>query len=100
MTTRNKQDGGSAFPVWDSTAMHRIGMAASQDIEDTSERDREYIRVTAQAAQGMTLRDHFAGLAMQAYLSGQDRDEFGYGDWAEAAFDMADAMIKAREGKS
>jgi hypothetical protein len=84
MTTRNKQDGGSAFPVWDSNSMHRIGMAASQDIEDASEREREYIRATAEAAQGMTLRDHFAGLAMQAYLSGQDRDEFGYGDWAEA----------------
>ncbi|MFA9287691.1 hypothetical protein ACCQ08_23120 [Comamonas sp. SY3] len=100
MTTRNKQDGGSAFPVWDSTAMHRIGMAASQDIEDSAERDREYIRATAQAAQGMTLRDHFAGLAMQAYLSGHDRGEFSYEEWAKASYEMADALIKVREAKS
>ena len=104
MTTRNKHDGGCAFPVWDATAMHRIGVAASQDIADSAERDREYIRATAQAAQGMTLRDHFAGLALQAQLTAFWALETHHG-WsddaiAREAYSMADAMIKAREAKS
>ena len=48
---------------------------------------------------GMTLRDHFAGLAMQAYLSGHDRAEFSYDEWAKASYEMADGMLKAREAK-
>ena len=53
-------------------------------------------RVPAEASGGMTLRDYFAAKAMQAYLSGEDRDEFGYGEWATASYSMADAMLKAR----
>ena len=49
-------------------------------------------------AEGMSLRDYFAAKAMQAYLSGNDRDEFGYGQWAKASYAMADAMIRARGG--
>jgi hypothetical protein len=48
----------------------------------------------------MTFRDHLAGLAMQAYLSGHDREEFSYDEWAKASYEMADAMIKVREAKS
>ena len=48
---------------------------------------------------GMFLRDHFAGLAMQAYLSNTDRGDFSYDEWAEASYEMADAMLKAREAK-
>jgi hypothetical protein len=44
--------------------------------------------------QGMTLRDHFAGLAMQAFIvSGRFQ---GYEDCAGDACRMADAMLKAR----
>lgn len=96
MTTRNKQDGGSAFPVWDSTAMHRIGMAASQDIEDSAERDREYIRATAQAAEGMTLRDYFAATAVQGMCAHPDTWGMGTDGLALKAYQLADAMLKAR----
>ena len=48
---------------------------------------------------GTSLRDHFAGLAMQAYLSNTDRGDFSYDEWAGASYEMADAMIRAREAK-
>jgi hypothetical protein len=42
---------------------------------------------------GMTLRDHFAGLAMQGILY-EDLDP---PETAKHAYEMADAMLKARE---
>jgi hypothetical protein len=43
---------------------------------------------------GMTLRDYFAAKAMQAIVS---RKDFEFDDTAwENAYDIADAMIKAR----
>ena len=69
-----KNNGGPAFPV------------AFPD----SDRDNHYV------AYGMTLRDHFAGLAMQAELiSGVCLDEFP--EHASRAYKMADEMLKARE---
>jgi hypothetical protein len=49
--------------------------------------------------QGMTLRDYFAAKAMQAAITGcATRAEVGlYSDWAGFAYEMADAMLKARE---
>ena len=54
---------------------------------------------------GMTLRDYFAAAALQGNLAGQSID-VGYYDgedaWNKAANDayaVADAMLKAREGK-
>ena len=44
---------------------------------------------------GMTLRDYFAAKAMQALISRKDF-EFEDSAW-ENAYDMADAMLKARE---
>ena len=49
-------------------------------------------------ARDMTLRDHFAGLAMQAILSnpeyiGEDAA------LADQSYNVADAMLKAREAK-
>ena len=46
-------------------------------------------------SEGMTLRDYFAARAMQGLMSG------GTGGWAlellaETAYEMADAMLKAR----
>jgi hypothetical protein len=42
---------------------------------------------------GMTLRDHFAGLAMQQFCNIVD----DYDSAAEWAYKQADAMLKARE---
>lgn len=44
---------------------------------------------------GMTLRDYFAAKAMQALISREDF-EFEDDTW-EKAYDVADAMMKARE---
>ena len=68
MTAKN--DGGPAFPHGDPT----------HGGED-----------------GMTLRDYFAGRAMQSYLLDKDRDSFTFEQWAQASYEMADAMLKARE---
>lgn len=55
---------------------------------------------------GMSLRDWFAGMAMQGILSAADSDEFEYYDpamehakWVPVtAYSIADAMIAARKG--
>ena len=46
---------------------------------------------------GMTLRDYFAAKAMQGFLAA----EYAYrpDGWAKEAYEMADAMLKAREVK-
>jgi len=57
--------------------------------------------------EGMTLRDHFAGLALTGLLAGLDRDARRFmerqaepaGAMAKACYAMADAMIKAREAE-
>ena len=46
---------------------------------------------------GMTLRDYFAAKAMQSYLLDKDRDSFTFEQWAQASYEMADAMLKARK---
>ena len=45
---------------------------------------------------GMTLRDYLAAKAMQSYLLDKDRDSFTFEQWAQASYEMADAMLKAR----
>lgn len=47
-------------------------------------------------AHGMTLRDWFAGKAMQAYLTAPDTG-WEFDEVARAAYKMADAMLKARK---
>ena len=45
--------------------------------------------------EGMTLRDYFAAKAMQAWISrGDDSGENGLAKWS---YEMADAMLKARQ---
>lgn len=47
---------------------------------------------------GISLRDHFAGLAMQADATSQDAsEEFSFDERAEWAYQQADAMLRARE---
>ena len=53
---------------------------------------------------GMTLRDHFAGLAMQGEIAGLNINlhDYAYAELlpkAEAAYRMADAMLEARKVK-
>lgn len=46
-------------------------------------------------SKGMTLRDYFAAKAMQNYIC----DDYTPDAIAKAAYEMADAMLKARETK-
>jgi hypothetical protein len=46
-------------------------------------------------AKGMTLRDYFAAKAMQGFLTG-DYDLYAH-EVVQRAYEMADAMMKARE---
>ena len=66
-------DGGPAYPVtqWNNDSASREIMG------------------------GMSLRDHFAGLAMQGMIAcGEEYDNAELGRFA---YDIADAMIRARE---
>lgn len=96
------QNGGPAFPVADHHLVHRIGAEAVEGITDTAERDRVYIAATAQAGQGMTLRDYFAAKAMQGFCANQSTTDGagGYKEVATFAYSMADAMLAAREVQS
>jgi len=70
-----KETGGPAFPT-----------------SDWDENDRAY------KMHGMTLRDYFAVKAMQALLSDLSwREDMNAQKTAYAAYDLADAMLKARE---
>ena len=44
----------------------------------------------------MTLRDHFAGLAMQGLLSADLENRLGEEDCAKFSYEQADAMLKER----
>lgn len=51
---------------------------------------------------GMTLRDHFAGLAMQGLMSMEDKGEYNTIDdaWSkisEYSYKISDAMLKQRD---
>ena len=52
---------------------------------------------TEHCREGMTLRDYFAAKAMQALLTRETRISEDAMLYAGAAYDVADAMMKARE---
>jgi len=95
-------DGGSAFPMQDAHAIHAYALGAVQHLTETDERDRIYTAARAAAVGGMSLRDHFAGLAMQAAISGHiahyghDSNHWSVEAIASHAYEQADAMLKAR----
>ena len=64
--------------------------------EDTTPIDPTWMAKTGGFARDMTLRDHFAAKAMQALLG---YEESTLQNDAEVAYQMADAMLKARDGK-
>lgn len=66
---------------------------------DTTPIDPTWMSKTGGFAKDMTLRDHFAGLAMQGLLAAQLSHKSSSNGMAEVAYVMADAMLAAREGK-
>jgi hypothetical protein len=48
-------------------------------------------------ASSITLRDHFAGLAMQAFCSTEGAEKELPDDLAAAAYEQADSMLRARD---
>jgi hypothetical protein len=54
-----------------------------------------YIK-TGGFARDMTLRDHFAGLAMQSLIVVYTDDKHIVGEYTERAYLIADAMLKER----
>ena len=95
---KNINTGGSAFPMPEKEAV-----AYAKAIEDLSNPALDVAEVIfysnlANALQGMTLRDYFAAKAMQGLVAGAAHDEpinlHGAAEWS---YNMADAMLKARE---
>lgn len=77
----SKQDtGGPAFPV-----------------PLTDAQEAAWNEAKLPSANGMTLRDYFAAEAMQALLVDAECGPNSVKDFAESAYIMADAMLKARE---
>jgi hypothetical protein len=63
--------------------------------EDKTTIDPTWMQETGGYAKDITLRDHFAGLAMQAIRI--SKPNTAYIDISNAAYVMADEMLKARE---
>lgn len=98
------KDGGPAFPMQDPQAIHAWAQAKIETLglATTAERDAAYIQARAEAVGGMSLRDYFAAKAMHQLLAGavlpkgyDASDDFA--SLAARAYEIADAMIRARE---
>ena len=67
--------------------------------EDTTPIDPTWMEKTGGFARDMTLRDHFAGLIVQGLIARIDWDTEDFDFYSNWAYEMADAMLKAREEK-
>ena len=69
--------------------------------EDTTTIDPTWMEKTGGYARDMTLRQWFAGLAMQGMMSGllADGEDIQWAEISQNAYWQADAMLKARETK-
>lgn len=67
--------------------------------EDTTPIDPTWMSKTGGYARDMTLRDHYAGMAMQGLVSHGNAQGAQWHEIPKYAYEMADAMLKAREGK-
>lgn len=78
----SKETGGPAFPV--DCIVERDGKGRLHGFEISSA--------------GMTIRDHFAGLAMQGIVNSQEYQDgtWEFAEIARQSFEISDAMIKAR----
>lgn len=95
-----KETGGPAFPCSENGTSHTIAMAAMLQLSETAstdERDKVYIQTKANAMQGMSLRDYFAGQALLGICA--HADTWGLATSpkiAHQAYELADAMLFAR----
>ena len=64
--------------------------------EDNTQIDPTWMEKTGGYAKDMTLRDHFAGLAMQGLIADGVVPELSARVIAEMAFAMANAMLEER----
>lgn len=95
-----------AFPV-SSEALRQMGDAVPVGLSEATTND--IVERIANAAAGMSLRDYFAAKAMQGLcanpgaafqangLSGWGLVNTGLDEVAALSYDMADAMLKARQ---
>ena len=67
--------------------------------EDNTTIDPTWMAKTGGYVRDMTLRDHFAGLAMQGMYTSKSFPTGVMADTAIEAYQMADVMLKAREAK-
>jgi hypothetical protein len=67
--------------------------------EDTTPIDPTWMQKTGGFARDMTLRDYYAGLAMQGMYTSKSFPTGVMADTAIEAYQMADVMLKAREAK-
>lgn len=98
-----QKDGGPAFPMQEPQAIHAYAIAAVEGLTDTDERDCAYTKARAKAVGGMTLRDYFAAKAMAVVWADIPEDahrELALDGLGRCAYEMADAMLKARQGTS
>ena len=88
--TKPTDDGGSAFP-------HGEIIASQYDSAGNFSGN-----IVHPESAGMSLRDWFAGMAIQGFCSAMSQD-YGKRDapsrYAEDAYDIADAMLAARKAK-
>lgn len=95
-----RDGGGPAFPINDMQSIHAVAMAASMHLAEGPERERAYLEARGAAVFGMTLRDYFAAhslggtIVMCASDMGSGPDKPAY--FASRAYEIADAMLKAR----
>jgi hypothetical protein len=90
-----KDAGGPAFPMPD--VLIQSVSELLENIKDEEKRSAA-LEQLGERATGMTLRDHFAAKAMQAYCSRKDWTiDMSQRDTADCAYQMADAMLEARK---
>jgi hypothetical protein len=92
-------DGGPAFPLGASNIVHDMASELSNDEPAGPDRNKKYYQLYRQLAMGMTLRDWFAGQALQGMLA-EDADDITCTELADASYRCADAMIAARKGEN
>ena len=98
------KDGGPAFPASEGEA-HQIAYAEmmASGAATSEEKDAVYMAAKAAALRGMSIRDHFAGLAMQGLMTAYWETFDSYENshelvkcQVETAYEYADAMLKQR----
>ena len=84
-------------------AIHAYATAAIDGIVDLDERDLVYTKARGEAVGGMSLRDYFAAeampLAWKTFDEGYSPDALTPENIAEAAYQIADAMLVARDSR-